>query len=227
MNKKNIGYRYFDGGKDFKKWLAVSIALIAVGVILYELWWYGVIWGVFVWLLSPLPILIGVMMLIVQLTGRISDHNYDEYMQGLLTKLWSEKSDSEASLPDQTVTEYSIQGEEIARKKKGKDKKVRTDVLCRTELFFEQGTLRVKQGKVNADGENGLLQSVTIPCKLLTAAIVTKESDKFADLKKEHMLLSCEGQEDICFPIPSNDYDMEALAERINHERTRARAAEQ
>lgn len=220
---KNVGDRYFGGMQMMKKWLAVAIGLILLGLVLYELWWYNVIFLPLMWVWAPIPALVGVVMLVAQLTGRVSDSAYDEYMQGRMTQLWSEKSESEAALPDQTVLEYAILGDEVSRKKKGGDRKLRTDCLCRTELFFEPGALRVKLGRVCADGE-GSLSGLSLPFERLTASLAKRQSAKLSGLEKTHLLLMADGKEVVSFPVPDNSYDMDALVEKIEHLHRRATA---
>lgn len=218
---KNVGDRYFDGAKAMKKGIIIAVGLIVLGVALYEFGW--IISLPLTWLWGPFPALVGVVMLVAQLTGRISDSAYDEYMQGRMTQLWSEKSESEGALPEQTVLEYAILGDDVSRKKKGGDKKLRTDCLCRTELFFERDGLRVKLGRVRADGE-GRLDSVTLPFDRLTASLAKRQSAQLSGLEKTHLLLMADGKEAVSFPVPENDYDMEKLVEKINHMHKRATA---
>lgn len=214
--QKTVGNRYFGGGKNFGLILVAAIALIVIGLVS---WYY--LYGI-LWLMSPLPILVGIIMLISLFTGRISDQGYHEYMENQLVTLWSNQKETEGALPDHTVIEYEGVGEGVTRSKKGSDNKLRTDVLCRTELFFEPGALRVKQGKAYADGEGSELHCVTLPISRVTASIEMRKNPQLASFEKNYMLLSVDGSEAVVFPIPSNDYDMEALVEKINHARDRA-----
>ena len=220
MNKdtKTTGNRYFEGGKNSTIVLGISVALILIGAVSFY-FLYGILW-----LLSPLPILVGVIMLVAQFTGRITDRGYDEYMENQLVTLWSNQVVTEGTLPDHTITEYEGDGAMVTRKKKGKDNKVRTDVLCRTELFFEPGALRVKRGLSYADGSEGSMTSLTMPMSRVTASIESRKNAQLGSLEKSYMLLSAADGETVAFPIPQNDYDMEALMEKINHARDRARA---
>ena len=227
MNKdtKTTGNRYFEGGRNFKKELIIAGGLIFVSIVLSFIP-FGRKFGFMLYLLSSLPGIVGIIMLVSLFTGRITDSGYNEYMENQLVNLWSNQTETEGAVPDHTIIEYECVGEAVTRKKKGSDNKIRTDILCRTELFFEPGALRVKQGFAQADGENARMQTATLPMSKVTASIETRTNAQLDSLTKSYMALSVEGGEPVAFPIPENDYDMEALMEKINHTRDRAAAEE-
>lgn len=196
--KKNIEQQYFAKQKARRVLNIIFGTVAAIGIVLF----ISPLGPAIYWLWLSL---IGIFGLIFTNSGRVTDKDFDSYMK--------EKLNDELAVeqPDYSAEEYDITA---AHYKIGKDKQIRTDVLCQTLIYRTKSTLRVVSKKAVTTAENCETYELEAPLSEICIRIEEKLEPRTNKVHHTMTVDSSNGQS-VTFPVTS-DYATEQFAEEIN-----------
>ena len=206
MKSKNY-IKYFEVSKTRLILTVIFGALSAAGLVFFTVVWGGGPAG-------SVMLIVGIIGLIVSNSGRISDREYDEYMQRRAKALYTEKSVDTSFTPQISINKYDVAGERLT--KKGRDGKIRSDILCTADIGSDKTNITVVLAVVGANDSDRKLTRFKDSVQNCTAVLDERCNDADNNIKCAYLTVKSDSAGEVCFPVPENDYDIEKLVENIN-----------
>lgn len=204
-SKKYI--KYFEVSKTRLVLTIIFGALSAAGLIFFTVVWGGGPAG-------SVMLIVGVIGLIIANAGRISDREYDEYMQRRAKALYTESDSDTSFTPQISINQYDIAGERLT--KKGRDGKIRSDMLCMADIRSDKTNITVVLAAVGANDTDKKLTRFKDSVQNITAVLDERSNDADNNIKRTYLTVKSDSAGEVCFPVPENDYDIGRLVENIN-----------
>lgn len=206
MKSKNY-IKYFEVSKTRLILTVIFGALSAAGLVFFTVVWGGGPAG-------SVMLIVGIIGLIVSNSGRISDREYDEYMQRRAKALYTEKSVDTSFTPQISINKYDVAGERLT--KKGRDGKIRSDILCTADIGSDKTNITVVLAVVGANDSDGKLTRFKDSVQNCTAVLDERCNDADKNIKCAYLTVRSDSMGEISFPVPDNDYDIEIFVKNVN-----------
>lgn len=195
-------------------WMApLGAVLVAAGVLIY---WYSME----IWAVGTPMIAVGIALLILWMTLRVTDEAYSAYFAGKVREALGERADEADFVSDA----HSFDGNKFA--KLDSQQKPRSEKLTHAELFFPRDkkdrTLSVDIVRVDAMTDEAVKESFSFPLDDVTAELSETKINCAGATKTGSVLTLSDGGKSCSFPVRANDVSVDEIVEKINDRRQRA-----